>query len=98
MIDYNLWDQSAKISCNNIKALSSKNADNNFAIFKNNFIDNCDKTIEQYDKEIHLFRGTTVNKKSCVYKEPEYNGGDWVNQFENILLSKDIFNIQTKKR
>ena len=54
--------------------------------------------------ESELNKGFSVNKKSCLYKRPLYNEGDWVNQYDlsntykNSMLSGGLFNYQSKSK
>ena len=58
--------------------------------------------------EYELLSGFSINKKSCIYKRPEYNDGTWKEQYQssdtfknNIENEKDkykLFDYQTKNK
>ena len=114
--DYNPKVLSANISCKNMSSLSSAyttQQNNLFAdrinmdIFNshNNFHRDIDTLKES---EYELLSGFSINKKSCIYKRPEYNDGKWKEQYQssdtfknNIENEKDkykLFDYQTKNK
>ncbi|NDB85787.1 MAG: hypothetical protein EB127_24260 [Alphaproteobacteria bacterium] len=58
--------------------------------------------------ESELLSGFSINKKSCIYKRPEYNDGAWKTQYQSsdtftntIHSDKDsykLFDYQTKNK
>jgi hypothetical protein len=46
-----------------------------------------------------LQKGMNIRKKNCIYKQPEYDEGDWKKQFEMILPESfgNSFNVKTRK-
>jgi hypothetical protein len=114
--NYNPKVLSANISCKNMSSLSSAyttQQNNLFAdrinmdIFNshNNFHRDIDTLKES---EYELLSGFSINKKSCIYKRPEYNDGKWKEQYQssdtfknNIDNEKDkykLFDYQTKNK
>ena len=76
---------SAKVSCNNMSAISSA-----YTLQQNNlFADRINMDLFNYHNDFHknvdklktseseLLNGFSINKKSCIYKRPEYNDGLW---------------------
>jgi hypothetical protein len=103
---------SAKVSCNNMSSLSSVytlQQNNLFADrinidicnYHNSFHENID---ELKRRESELLNGFSINKKSCIYKRPEYNDGIWKEQyqssdtFKNNIKSYKLFDYQTKNK
>jgi hypothetical protein len=114
--NYNPKVLSANISCKNMSSLSSAyttQQNNLFAdrinmdIFNshNNFHRDIDTLKES---EYELLSGFSINKKSCIYKRPEYKDGKWKEQYQssdtfknNIDNEKDkykLFDYQTKNK
>ena len=110
--NYNPKLLSAKISCNNMSSLSS-----DYTIQQNNlFVDRINMDICNYQNnynnnieeiktnESELLKGFSINKKSCIYKRPEYNNGIWKEQyhtsdtFKNNVNSYKLFDYQTKNK
>jgi hypothetical protein len=110
--NYNPKLLSAKISCNNMSSLSSDytNQQNNLFVDKINidicnYQNNYNKNIEEIKtNESELLKGFSINKKSCIYKRPEYNNGIWKEQyqtsdtFKNNVNSYKLFDYQTKNK
>jgi len=110
--NYNPKFLSAKISCNNMSSLSSDytNQQNNLFVDKINidicnYQNNYNKNIEEIKtNESELLKGFSINKKSCIYKRPEYNNGIWKEQyqtsdiFKNNVNSYKLFDYQTKNK
>ncbi len=110
--NYNPKLLSAKISCNNMSSLSSyyTNQQNNLFVDKINidicnYQNNYNKNIEEIKtNESELLKGFSINKKSCIYKRPEYNNGIWKEQyqtsdtFKNNVNSYKLFDYQTKNK
>jgi hypothetical protein len=54
--------------------------------------------------ESELLQGFSINKKSCIYKRPEYNEGTWNSQyqssdtFKNNINTYKLFDYQTKNK
>ena len=66
---------------------------------------NFDKNIGEFKaKESNLLNGFSINKKSCIYKRPEYNDGPWKEQyqssdtFKNSIDSYKLFDYQTRNK
>ena len=110
--NYNPKLLSAKISCNNMSSLSMDytTQQNNLFIdrinmdicnYQNNYNNNID---EIKTNESELLKGFSINKKSCIYKRPEYNNGIWKEQyhtsdtFKNNVNSYKLFDYQTKNK
>lgn len=110
--NYNPKLLSAKISCNNMSSLSSDytTQQNNLFVdrinmdicnYQNNYNNNID---EIKTNESELLKGFSINKKSCIYKRPEYNNGIWSEQyhtsdtFKNNVNSYKLFDYQTKNK
>ena len=110
--NYNPKLLSAKISCNNMSSLSSDytTQQNNLFIdrinmdicnYQNSYNENID---EIKTNESELLKGFSINKKSCIYKRPEYNNGNWEEQyhtsdtFKNYVNSYKLFDYQTKNK
>ncbi len=111
MIDCSLLEMSSKISARNMIELAVHERDENHYQFVNRLMTPtvpyifpgcpCDREryIDQYDKESVLVKGLRIDKKSCIYKRPEYNAGSWEDQFKTkIDMEKKIFNITTKAK
>ena len=109
---YNPSDLSSKISCANMSLLSKdytirqqmiseKAIDYELCESYGNYFDNiCDIKNTEND----LLTGMSIGKKSCIYKKPEYQEGEWVYQygisdtFKNQLNSYELFNFQSKAK
>jgi len=70
-----------------------------------NYHNNYNKDVDEIKAgESELLKGFSINKKSCIYKRPEYNNGDWKNQYQlSNTFKKDVntinlFDYQTKSR
>jgi hypothetical protein len=70
-----------------------------------NYQNNYNKNIEEIKtNESELLKGFSINKKSCIYKRPEYNNGIWKEQyqtsdiFKNNVNSYKLFDYQTKNK
>jgi hypothetical protein len=110
--DYNPCELSSKVACHNMSFLSQQYTKNQFQLFQENFNNNnCymnNRYLDDIDdikkNESGLLRGFSINKKSCIYKRPIYNQGDWVNQFqnsdlfENSVKSSKLFDFQSKSK
>lgn len=101
MTTITLKQQSAELACAHMKELAIKQRDQNH----NNFISQINNITTTYpiltnmlNKEHNILKGYYIDKKNCVYKRPEYNRGEWENQFQTLGLSNELFNVQTKKR
>ena len=104
--------QSAKVACKNMSALSSvytMQQNNLFADRINmdifNFHNNFNRdAYEIKGDESELLKGFSINKKSCIYKRPEYNEGTWNSQYQSSDTFKDnintykLFDYQTKNK
>lgn len=104
--------QSAKAACKNMSALSSvytMQQNNLFADRINmdifNFHNNFNRdAYEIKGDESELLKGFSINKKSCIYKRPEYNEGTWNSQYQSSDTFKDnintykLFDYQTKNK
>jgi hypothetical protein len=110
--NYNPKLLSAKISCNNMSSLSSDYTTQQNNLFVDrinidicNYQNNYNENIEEIkSNESELLKGFSINKKSCIYKRPEYNNGVWKEQyqtsdtFKNNLNSYKLFDYQTKNK
>jgi DNA-binding response OmpR family regulator len=110
--NYNPKLLSAKISCNNMSSLSSDYTTQQNNIFIDrinmdicNYQNNYNNNIEEIKtNESELLKGFSINKKSCIYKRPEYNNGVWKEQyytsdtFKNNVNSYKLFDYQTKNK
>ena len=98
--DYNAKDLSAKASCYSMSLLSSQYTQKQNRIFQDKInVNDCkahhlyNQNIETIkDNESSMLRGYSINKKNCIYKRPNYNQGEWVNQFQYSDLLVDQFN------
>ena len=110
--DYNMKDISSKLSCENMSLLSkgyTEYRNRNFVdkiqmercIFNNNYHNDI-YNIKTNESELN--KGFTVNKKSCIYKRPVFDEGEWVNQYDisntykNGMNSGNLFNYQSKAK
>lgn len=110
--DYNMKDISSKLSCDNMSLLSkgyTEYQNRNFVdkiqmercIFNNNYHNDI-YNIKTNESELN--KGFTVNKKSCIYKRPVFDEGEWVNQYDisntykNEMSSGNLFNYQSKAK
>lgn len=110
--DYNMKELSTMLSCKNMSELSKTHLNNQNKNFTNkiqmencisakNFHNNID---DIKDDETDLIKGFSINKKSCIYKRPIYNEGDWVNQYDlsntylDSINSGRLFNLQSKAK
>jgi len=112
LTEYNLKDLSSKISCENMSLLSKNYTDNQRTLFDANInMELCnrhhyynDNIADIKGKENSLLSGMSIGKKSCIYKKPIYNKGDWEFQygisdnFKNQLNSFELFNYQSKAK
>ena len=90
----NLRDMAESISVEHNNFIDKKHNLYNNLLFKNYYI-NYDNFIEK--KEIGYLNFETITKKSCIYKPPENNNLDFINN--NILDIKTInFNINTRAK
>jgi DNA-binding response OmpR family regulator len=110
--NYNPKLLSAKISCNNMSSLSSDYTTQQNNLFTDkinldicNYQNNYNENIEEIKmNESELLKGFSINKKSCIYKRPEYNNGVWKEQYHtsdtfiNNLNSYKLFDYQTKNK
>jgi len=104
---YNPKELSAKISCRNMSILSHSdiqkqnelfNSQINYdeCVMNSHFLPNI-KCIKNAEDD--LLRGVSINKKSCIYKRPEYSEGKWKNQFSHHIYDNDnLFEYQTKAK
>ena len=114
--NYNPKVLSANISCKSMSSLScayTTQQNNLFADRINmdifNYHNNFHRDIDALkESEYELLSGFSINKKSCIYKRPEYNDGTWKEQYQssdtfknNIETEKDrykLFDYQTKNK
>ena len=88
--DFNMKELSSMLSCKNMSELSKTHLDNQNKNFTNKIqMENCTSAKNFHnniddikDDETDLIKGFSINKKSCIYKRPVYNEGDWVNQYD----------------
>ena len=110
--DYNPKLLSAKVSCENMSALSKTytNQQNDLFVDKINmdicnYQNNYNLNVEEIKtNESELLKGFSINKKSCIYKRPEYDIGLWKDQynssdtFKNDINSYKLYDYQTKNK
>jgi hypothetical protein len=110
--DYNMKELSTMLSCKNMSELSKTHLNNQNKNFTNKIqIENCisaknfhNNIDDIKDDETDLIKGFSINKKSCIYKRPIYNEGDWVNQYDlsntylDSINSGKLFNLQSKAK
>lgn len=103
--DYNPSKLSAEISCQNMSILSKQDMERQNDVFWNNF--NCDTIFHPQQSYIDavrhnehgLLHGFIINKKSCIYKKPNYSNGNWQTMFSSKLEDRpDLFEYQTKAK
>jgi hypothetical protein len=103
---------SAKAACKNMSALSSVYTMQQNTLFADrinmdifNYHNNFNR--DAYDikgDESELLQGFSINKKSCIYKRPEFNNGTWEDQyqssdtFKNNINTYKLFDYQTKSK
>lgn len=98
--DYNMKELSAKVSCNNMSALSSKyiysqnktfsgKINMELCEYHHNYNDNLD---DIKNNESELLKGFSINKKSCIYKRPLYDKGEWEFQYGISDVYKEHMN------
>lgn len=110
--DYNPKLLSAKESCKNMSALSSTYTKQQNDLFVDkinvdicNYHNNYNLNVEEIKtNESELLKGFSINKKSCIYKRPEYDNGIWKDQynssdtFKNDINSYKLYDYQTKNK
>jgi|UniRef100_A0A6C0LA91 hypothetical protein len=114
--NYNPKVLSANISCKSMSSLSSAYTTQQNNLFADrinmdifNYHNNFHRDIDALkESEYELLSGFSINKKSCIYKRPEYNDGTWKEQYQssdtfknNIETEKDrykLFDYQTKNK
>lgn len=110
--DYNPKLLSAKVSCENMSTLSKTytNQQNDLFVDKINmdicnYQNNYNLNVEEIKtNESELLKGFYINKKSCIYKRPEYDDGLWKDQynssdtFKNDINSYKLYDYQTKNK
>jgi hypothetical protein len=114
--NYNPKVLSANISCKSMSSLSSAYTTQQNNLFADrinmdifNYHNNFQRDIDALkESEYELLSGFSINKKSCIYKRPEYNDGAWKEQYQssdtfknNIETEKDkykLFDYQTKNK
>ena len=110
--DYNPKLLSAKVSCENMSLLSSTYTKQQNDLFVDkinmdicNYQNNYNLNVEEIKtNESELLKGFSINKKSCIYKRPEYDDGLWKDQynssdtFKNDINSYKLYDYQTKNK
>ena len=110
--DYNPKLLSAKETCKNMSALSSTYTKQQNDLFIDkinmdicNYHNNYNLNVEEIKtNESELLKGFSINKKSCIYKRPEYDNGLWKDQynssdtFKNDINSYKLYDYQTKNK
>ena len=99
---YNASDMSAKVSCHNMSVLSSKYTQNQNRLFEDKInLKDCEMhhdylmNVEDIkNNETNLLQGYSINKKSCIYKRPNYGLGEWSDQFKHSKTFLDEYNSQ----
>ena len=97
---------SSKMSCYSMGLLSENEMMRNNEIFMNKFdIENCRKhndlnqNIDEIKRnENDLLKGVSINKKSCIFKRPNYGLGSWDEQFNHNTNIHQLFNYQSKAK
>lgn len=76
-----LWEEASDLSCKHMKQLAI-NELNKYRSFDTQKLYNpsCGK-INNRDLELNILKGTFIDKKSCINKRPEYNKGNWEQNF-----------------
>ena len=115
-MNYNPKVLSANISCKSMSSLSSAYTTQQNNLFADrinmdlfNYHNNFHRDIDALkESEYELLSGFSINKKSCIYKRPEYNDGAWKEQYQssdtfknNIEVEKNkykLFDYQTKNK
>ncbi len=98
-----LREQSSLLSCSHMIALAQKEIKENHGRFMQHIttpnvqILPCDS--DYVKTEQSLQKGMNIRKKNCVFKQPDYEEGEWKKQFELILPKSfgNAFNVKTKK-
>ena len=102
MNTYNPKKLSSDISCTTMSYLSYNEAKKQAEIMDKVFRSNeYDSYIDGFrDKESSLIKGSLIDKKNCIYKRPEYNMGDWSDQFTSFKYAdeRNLFNNNTKAK
>ena len=101
--NYNPKVLSANISCKSMSSLSSAYTTQQNNLFADrinmdifNYHNNFHRDIDALkESEYELLSGFSINKKSCIYKRPEYNDGTWKEQYQSSDTFKN--NIETEK-
>jgi len=105
--NYDAKTLSAKVSCTNMSILADNEIKTQNRIFSNHFnFEDCQKyhdwnknAGEIKGREHNLLSGFSINKKSCIYKRPNYGEGDWNKYFATSLQDHEgIFDRQTKAK
>lgn len=112
--NYNPKLLSANISCKSMSSLSSvysAQQNNQFADRINmdifNWHNNYNRDVDMIkESESELLNGFSINKKSCIYKRPEYNDGLWKEQYQSSatfnndinMFKYKLFDYQTKNK
>lgn len=110
--NYNPKLLSANISCKSMSSLSSDYTTQQNTLFADrinmdlfNFHNNFHSDIDRLkESESELLSGFSINKKSCLYKRPEYNDGAWKTQYQssdtftNAIDKYTLFDYQTKNK
>jgi len=110
--DYNPKLLSAKVSCENMSLLSKTYTKQQNDLFVDkinmdicNYQNNYNLNVEEIKtNESELLKGFSINKKSCIYKRPEYDNGIWKYQynssdtFKNDINSYKLYDYQTKNK
>jgi hypothetical protein len=112
--NYNPKLLSANISCKSMSSLSSDYTTQQNTLFADrinmdifNFHNNYHRDIDALKgNESELLSGFSINKKSCIYKRPEYNDGTWKAQYQssdtfataNAADKYKLFDYQTKNK
>jgi len=103
MTKQNLREQSSIISCEHMKALAIKERDYNHFRFVQHIttptMNMAPCNAEYVAQEQILQQGWKIDKNNCIYKNPEYNPGEWEKQFQPILPLEfgTQFNVRSKK-
>jgi len=110
--NYDMKTLSSQISCHNMSSLSSKYTLKQNTLFSGKIQTELCDNAKYYDnnidsikkKEGEIIKGFSVNKKSCIYKKPFYESGDWVNQYnisdtyKSQMNTYKLFDYQSKAK
>jgi len=92
-----LKKQSETISCNHIKFLDNKYKLYNDLEFKKKMICNINYYDNNYNNDRYL-KSLFITKKDCFYKPLEDNEKLWQNNFKEVTIKNNLFNVSTRSK